>query len=198
MPGEQDKFLAGVNQKKSDAWKELYRFFYGALCNYAHGIIGDEGEEEDIVQECLVAVWKSGIFFQEMRALSTYLYRAVYHNSLKYLRDKQVRQGRLKQLQIEADEVEDCDFYDAVEEDVVRNLRMVMAELPEQRQRILLLSLEGLTIQQIATQLGISINTVKTQKKRAYALLKERLKQDYLLLFIFFPVAVTHPGRFRI
>ena len=49
---------------------------------------------------------------------------------------------------------------------------------------VLLLSIDGLTVQEIADQLNISINTVKTQKKRAYVFLKENLKQSLLLIYI--------------
>ena len=28
-----DKFIQGINNKDPRAWKELYRFYYGALCN---------------------------------------------------------------------------------------------------------------------------------------------------------------------
>ncbi|WP_462429643.1 RNA polymerase sigma factor, partial [Butyricimonas virosa] len=45
-------------------------------------------------------------------------------------------------------------------------------------------SLEGYSVQEIALQLEISINTVKTQKKRAYSFLKENLKQYFSLLLL--------------
>ena len=84
---------------------------------------------------------------------------------------------------VQAEEEEDV-FYQAIEEDVIRKLRMVIALLPEQRQTILRLSIDGLSIQEIASQLGISANTVKTQKKRAYLFIKENLKEYFGLLLL--------------
>ena len=72
----------------------------------------------------------------------------------------------------------------AAEEDVIRKLRAAIALLPDQRKTILQLSLEGYSVQEIALQLEISINTVKTQKKRAYSFLKENLKQYFSLLLL--------------
>ena len=82
MPN-QEKFLQGVNSKDPHAWKELYRSFYGALCNHAIGIVSDKTIAEDIVQECLVTIWKSSLHFQDVKILSSYLYRSVYNNTLK-------------------------------------------------------------------------------------------------------------------
>lgn len=181
----QEKFLKnGINQKESDAWKELYRYFYGTLCNYTTKIVVDETVAEDIVQECFISIWNSSLHFQEMKALSVYLYRSVHNNALKYLRDKNVDNQRLQRWSKEQDDVEDVDFYQAVEEELIRKLHVVIDQLPEQRKNILLLSIDGLTVQEIADQLNISINTVKTQKKRAYVFLKENLKQSLLLIYI--------------
>ena len=113
-----------------------------------------------------------------------YLYRSVHNNALKYLRDKNVDNQRLQRWSKEQDDVEDVDFYQAVEEELIRKLHVVIDQLPEQRKNILLLSIDGLTVQEIADQLNISINTVKTQKKRAYVFLKENLKQSLLLIYI--------------
>ena len=169
----QEKFLKGLNH-----------YFYGTLCNYTTKIVVDETVAEDIVQECFISIWNSSLHFQEMKALSVYLYRSVHNNALKYLRDKNVDNQRLQRWSKEQDDVEDVDFYQAVEEELIRKLHMVIDQLPEQRKNILLLSIDGLTVQEIADQLNISINTVKTQKKRAYVFLKENLKQSLLLIYI--------------
>lgn len=181
MSIDDNKFLEGINQKRANAWKELYNSFYGALCNYSRGIIGNEGNEEDLVQECLISIWKSELYFQDIKALSTYLYRSVHNNSLKFLRDRQVIKKRMNDY-FQDNITEETDLYSAIEEEMIRKLRNVIAELPEQRRKILLMSLEGNTMQRISEVLNISINTVKTQKKRAYALLKERLKKDLSII----------------
>lgn len=181
MVSDQQKFLKDINLKKSGAWEELYRHFYGALCNYATGITADRLISEDIVQECLITIWKSDLIFTEIKALTVYLYRSVHNNTLKYLRDCNTSSRHLKKWQDEQD-VDDADFYHAVEEEVIRKLNTAIANLPQQRQKILLLSIDGFTVQQIAEQLKISVNTVKTQKKRAYSYLKENLRQSYILL----------------
>lgn len=179
-----DKFIQGINNKDPRAWKELYRFYYGALCNYSSSIINETSVAEDIVQECLIMIWKSDLNFQNIKILSSYLYKSVYNNTLKYIRDKKVEDKRKSEWSSTLSETEDDIFYMAAEEDVIRKLRAAIALLPDQRKTILQLSLEGYSVQEIALQLEISINTVKTQKKRAYSFLKENLKQYFSLLLL--------------
>lgn len=181
---EQQQFLSGVNQKKPIAWKNLYRYFYAALCAYAERITGNSSAAEDIVQECFISIWNSPVVFDEIKALKVYLFRSIYHNSLKYLRDAQVDSNRLQIWQELQQEGADEYFYQAVEEEVVRKLNLLIADLPLQQRKVLELSLTGMTIQAIAEKLEMTANTVKTHKKRAYAYLKEHL-QD---LYIYFPL----------
>ena len=45
-----------------------------------------------------------------------------------------------------------------------------------------MLSMEGLSNAEVGEKLGISVNTVKTLKKNAYAVLRQGLSKEYLLL----------------
>lgn len=177
------KFIEDINRKNTTAWRELYRSFYSSLCNLSFNISKDKNCAEDIVQECFISLWHSDLLFTDIRPLKVYLYRSVYNNTLKYLRDRNVNLRRLENYYQEQDMEEEL-FYQIIEEEIIRKLRNAIAKLPEQRRRILELSLEGLTVQEIAYQLNISENTVKTQKKRAYAYFKRTLG-SYLLLFFF-------------
>ena len=82
-------FIQGVNLKEDQAWKELYNYFYAPLCCYSARLIGDEDAAEDIVQGCLLRLWRSSLCFQDIKIITSYLYRSVYHASLNFLRDRQ-------------------------------------------------------------------------------------------------------------
>lgn len=183
MYNDKQKFIEDINRKNTTAWRELYRCFYASLCNLSSHISKDAHCAEDIVQECLINLWHSDLSFADIRPLKVYLYKSVYNNTLKYLRDREVDLRRLEGYQ-QVQETEEEMFYQAIEEEIVRKLRAAIAELPEQRRRILEMSLDGLTVQEIARQLDISENTVKTQKKRAYAYFKKTLG-SYLPLLLF-------------
>ena len=61
---------------------------------------------------------------------------------------------------------------------MVNHLRMSLSRLSQRQREVLELSMEGNSIEGIAEQLHISINTVKTFKKRAYLLLKKMYQNE--------------------
>ena len=75
----------------------------------------------------------------------------------------------------------------AIEESVIAKFRSVLSELSDQQRQVMNLSLEGLKVREIAQLLEVSENTVKMQKKRAYAYLRERMGMVWgILLYSFF------------
>ena len=55
-----DHFIENVNKKREGAWRELYRRFYPALCNYALKIVKDTDVAEDVVPGGIYPFIKSG------------------------------------------------------------------------------------------------------------------------------------------
>ena len=172
------KLVYRLNHKDDKVWEELFNSYYESLCNHAYRILLDESVTEDIVQEVFVKLWDGRAVFENEKALTVYLYRSVTNNALKYLRDRDVEEVRLK-LWSE-------DFSSVVREEVLRKLRELIELLPEERKKIILMSMEGMSGEEIATQLGVTIHTVKQQKYRAYKFIKEQLGSYWSVAMIFF------------
>lgn len=183
-----DDFILELNKKKERAWKKLYYDFYPALCAYSSRILNDRSAVEDIVQECLIKLWDSSLKFPDISALTAYLYRSVYNRSLNSVRDRANAKRLLQEVTDSELPDEDRAIELAIEEVVVGKLRSVIAGLSVQQRNVLNLSMEGLKVKEIAERLGISENTVKMQKKRAYAMVRERMGKVWgILLVTFFP-----------
>ena len=169
MALNEQEILRGVNQKDLKAWETLYASYYAALCSYADGIVKDSDTAQDIVQDTLIRTW--------------YLYRSTYNNALFHLRTQASRQNILRKMVAEEVELPDEQFALTVREELIRQLYVYIEDLPEERKKILLMSIQGHSGNEIADLLGISINTVKTQKNRGFKYLREKLK-DSVLLFL--------------
>ena len=83
-------------------------------------------------------------------------------------------------------EMTEDDFSSVVREEVLRKLRHLIDQLPTERRRIILMSMENMSGEEIAKQLGVTINTVKQQKYRAYKFIKEQLGDHWVIALYFF------------
>ena len=183
MALNEQEILRGVNQKDLKAWETLYASYYAALCSYADGIVKDSDTAQDIVQDTLIRIWNSDRTFPDIKELTWYLYRETYNNALFHLRTQASRQNILRKMVAEEVELPDEQFALTVREELIRQLYVYIEDLPEERKKILLMSIQGHSGNEIADLLGISINTVKTQKNRGFKYLREKLK-DSVLLFL--------------
>lgn len=171
-----DIIVAGVNRKDEKTWGDFYDRFYAALCVYVAKMLPVPDAVEDLVQDVFISVWEGKRTFDDIKELTNYLYRACYNNTLLYIRNNQIHDTILSSL-AEEDNSQDEDMIYAltVKEEIIRQLYFHIEELPAEQRRIILLRIEGHTWEEIAERLGISINTVKTQKSRSYKFLREKL-----------------------
>ena len=185
-----EDYLSGLNAREEGAWKAFYDEYYSALCAYAAKFVGAAEDAEDVVQDTCVRIWESGKVFATKRELGLYAYKAVYTNALLLVRRRSARERALREMpEVEEAEMPDDAFAEAVREELVRQLRARIEELPEESRKVMRLALEGLSGNEIADRLGISIHTVKSQKNRSFKILREKLAGTYYLslLCLLFP-----------
>lgn len=197
MSDKDDLIVAGVNQKDKGIWRDFYDRYYAALCSYVEKILFLTDAVEDLVQEVFISVWEGKRTFSDSRELTNYLYRACYNNALLYIRNHQIHDSILNGLPQEEDfEDEEMLYALTVKEEAIRQLYFYIEELPAEQRRIILLRIEGHSWDEIASRLGVSINTVKTQKSRSYKFLREKLANSsysVLLALIFIRNRAMHP-----
>ena len=172
-----------IAQGNLKAFKEMYENMFHSLCLYGYKMIPNEDVVRDIVQESFISVWNKRAEFNSLVGTKSYLYAVVRNNILNHIRDS-------KTVSIEThsvtDEGVDVDFNAQIlKEESYKLVRDAVKNLPDQTRRIIMLTLNGCSNQEIADELEISINTVKTLKKTGYAKLREKLqKHIFALLFI--------------
>lgn len=167
---------------------ELERVFgqyFKALVLFAAHYFPQQEECESLVQEAFVALWENRLEFPNELALRAYLYSIVRNKALNLLKHQKVEQTYINRI-LEEKEAEFYHMKSVIQEEVRRLVMEAVDSLPEQSRKVCLLNLEGLNNQEIAEQLGISLNTVKFHKKNAYQMLREQLKEHFCLLFFFY------------
>lgn len=177
--------INGLTRGDMQAFRALYEHFFVALCIFARGLGQDRQQAEDVVQDVFYRLFNDHRLFENVASLKSYLYGAVRNGCLNNLRDEKRRRQRdnnyFEQL---GDEGWGSNL--AVEVEVDRQLLTLLRELPPQCRLIFEHTLAGLTSEQIAQLMNLSIETVKTQRKKAKRILKERYALLYKSLTILF------------
>lgn len=165
----------------------LYRHFYRALVVFAGHIAGDLRVAEEIVQDTFVKTWQKRNQFQSTGALKAYLYNAVRNGSISHLRHAQVERSRIEALEAEFSEMQTDENGELQlhREEIYRQLLQAIDQLPAKSRELFLLSIQGKTSTEIAAEMGISPETVKKQRQRGIARLRELLPPEALLMLFF-------------
>ena len=167
--------------KKTFEW--IFKTYYRSLCFYAEGMVGEKAAAEEIVSNFFLKLWENREIIHITTSLQAYLYKSVYNNSLKYLEQLKVLQKYREQATYMID---NRDLFQPqsgsnplsimISQETVNEIEHAIDELPEQCREVFTLTrLEGLSYQEVAEKLGISINTVRTQITRAMAKLQKSL-----------------------
>ncbi|MCK0147142.1 RNA polymerase sigma-70 factor [Arenibacter sp. F26102] len=173
-------------------YKAFFNLLYTPLCLFSNKYIEDLDTSKDIVQDVFIKIWEDKIEFQNENNIKSYLYTSVKNKSIDYLQTKQYRlKDRLSIQNLEKLESEDFFSREVVIIETSIIIERAINTLPNKCANIIRLSFKNLSNIEIAMELGISLNTVKTQKKIGYKRLKPLLK-DYVALVAFLFGVGTH------
>lgn len=159
-----------------DVFDRLFDRHYTSLWSFAFHYVKDKDIAEDLVQEAFIQLWDHLKGFDSFAAIRVYLFRNVRNAALDYLRHDKVRNRNRTELNVWLqNELREPLERKIIEEEVFGSMYDAIYKLPEQTRKIVLLTLEGVSNPKIAEQLKISVNTLKTLKKRAYQYLRNEL-----------------------
>ncbi|MCK0136062.1 sigma-70 family RNA polymerase sigma factor [Arenibacter sp. S6351L] len=152
----------------------VYKKHYREFCLLSNSYVSSSDLARDIVQDVFIEILMNPKS-TEISNLKGYIW-----NSVKYASIKQIKETKRLTPIYENILVEDL-FEDEPRKDVDLgpNLRSAMDKLPEQCKNVFeLCALDGQKYQSAADSLGISVNTVKTQMKKAYRILRINLSDS--------------------
>ncbi|GAB3879057.1 RNA polymerase sigma-70 factor [Hymenobacter segetis] len=168
--------LAGSSEPAFDA---MFTRYYAGLLRYAKSLLPYPTDAaEDVVADLFVAVWTQRAQLAVQGSLASYLYAAVKHRSFDKLRQQRrtpiEAEHDLPLTQPEAAYLQPDQLLDYQE--LNQHLLQLIERLPERTRQVFQLHRDGgLTYEEIATLLALSINSVKTHMFRALRFLKSAL-----------------------
>ena len=157
-----------------DAFEVLYNEHSGrvyALCLRLMG--GEQSAATELMQDVFVRAWRSLAKFRGESAFSSWLHRLTVNAMLENARSEKRRVARVLPME---DTSQIGAFAPGDSPELRIDLERAIARLPEgARVAFVLHDIEGFQHQEIATQLGIAVGTVKAQLHRAHKLLIQAL-----------------------
>ncbi len=167
------------------AFKHLFAQEYSKLCRYALTFLSDSHQAEDVVQETFIRIWERQRDIIASPNARFYLISAVRNNCITALR-------KLKKQNIvftdTTPEPEPEIHFTALQQKEAERERTgkIAAALdllpPKCREVFLLIKMQGLTYQQAADTLSISVKTVENQMGKALKVLRENVLLLFMLL----------------
>lgn len=164
--------------------REGNRFAYAALLQRVTPVIraflrkhlGDRADNEDLLQEILIAIHQSSHTFNTKRSFQAWMFAIARHKLQDYLR-MHYRNRALREAH--AEEISQAIHKPEPASPQAREMLDDMLEmLPEKQRRIVrLMKLEGYTARQVAERMQISVPAVKVSAHRAYRALARHKKR---------------------
>ena len=175
-----------VAEGDREAFTCLYHRYFYYLFTLAMRYIKDESEAEDVLQQVFIKLWQmrdSGAIKDNVRG---YLFAMTRNSIMNYVRDKNRLLQRNYRLSQEIGEEEQDIWVIADKEDLISEMKKAIEALPPQQKRIANLRCEGLSNQEIASRLHLSLNTVNSHYTKGLKALKTALSALMSLTLIYF------------
>ena len=175
-----------IVQNNDLSFAEIVQTRQRMVYNTALGIVQNEGDAEDITQEVFLKVYEKLDSFRHEANLSTWIYRITVTTSLDFEKQKkrQKRGGMLKRVFGADADIDAPDFdHPGVALDKKQDAAVLfkaISKLPQnQRIAFLLHRTEGLTNNEVAKVLNISLQAAESLQVRAKANLRGLLQGYY-------------------
>lgn len=175
------------------SFTEVYALYFPRMLRFARTYIIDKEDAENVVQDIFIYLWENRSLLEGLRSPQAFLFTLVKRRSIDFLRKRlqiSYEEGTLEEVEnhefqyklYSLEAFEESKFSD---EEVERLLHEAIERLPERCRQIFIESkLNNKKYQEIADEMGLSLQTVKNQVMIAVHKLREDLK-DYLPILVF-------------
>jgi RNA polymerase sigma-70 factor (ECF subfamily) len=182
--------VARVVAGRAEAFRVIIQRYNRRLYRVARGVVRDDAEAEDVLQEAYVRAFAALPRFRAESTLSTWLTRIVMNEAIGRLRLKRregeleaaAENGDLRVIMFPGVTASPDPETAAARGQVRRLLEQAVDDLPEPFRLVFVMrDIEDLSTEETATSLSIRPETVKTRLHRARRLLREALDEKLSL-----------------
>lgn len=168
LPVEDDRqIVKRIAAGDRQALSELYGRYQRPLFHYLLQLTPDYGLAEELLQDTLVAVWKSARSFEERSSVLTWLFgiaRRQAHNTLRQRKLSFVDVSALEEMAATEPEPEAFTLASIARDELLAAFKQLA---PLHREVLVLILVEDLSYEEAATILAVPVGTVKSRLSNA-------------------------------
>ena len=183
---DESELVTELQAGSETAFDWLVTHYHGPVYNLILGMVGDSADAADAAQEVFLKAFKGIRHFRQGSSLKTWLYRIAIREALNSRRWFKRHLGKNVSIDAEPEEghaaieVEDLSatpFDQLAAQEIQSAVQGALQEVPEVfRSAVILRDLEGLSYEEVAEVLEVSVGTVKSRILRGRRALKEILQ----------------------
>ena len=179
------EFVSELQSGSDAAFDWLVTYYHASVYNLAYGILSDPADAADVTQEVFLCAFKGIRGFRHGSSLKTWLYRISVRQALNHRRwcfrhhrdqvsiDAGPDEG---DLSMHLTDAEPNPFEQLATRETQAVVRKALSTVPPLfRSAVILRDLEGLSYEEIAEIMEVSVGTVKSRILRGRRLLREAL-----------------------
>ena len=182
-PFTEAEALSDLQRSQESGLDYYFQRYYTQLTFYIQSFIHNPVAAQEIASDAFVKLWHYRSSIASPSKVKALLFRMCYNSSIDYIREQKTATRRLHNVPSPEATTQHTTLEKLVTSETYQRLYQLLQTLsPRSRQIFFRYYFQNKTLGQIASELGISINSVKTQKLRALQLL--RRSQNLLTLLI--------------
>lgn len=178
--------IDGLHKDNENSLISIHRLFNRKLLLFAKRYVKNLEVAEELVSDSFVKMWNNRYSFHTEEKLKAFLYICTKNACLNHLRHPNVSESLDVILNTEFDLSDEIDVYTKmIHSELIIEINKQVLNLSHRQQEVFNMTFfEGLSTNEIADKLNISLDVVYANRSRAIAILRNRFKMsDYNYVF---------------
>ncbi len=167
-------------------FQKVFDIYYNPLCRFAAGYLQDTDDAQEIVQQVFINMWQNRETINPQGQIRSYLFTSVKNRCLNHIRDRKKFRSYYLDVEVEL-EIPVLEKDNLLEKDIEKQLAETLDKLPEKCRKVFMLCrFEDMKYKEVARKLDISQKTVEAQMSKALRILREELKDIWILIIFWY------------
>jgi len=175
--------MCSLREGDHKAFEYIYLHYFETLTRFLSSLLRSQEEACEIAQEVFITLWEKRELFDEKKGVRRYIFKLAKYHVLNHF-DHQKVHKKFEDF-IQTDDICDLSADEIMQiEETIQLVTYAVKRMPERQREIFRMSrTQNMSYEEIAKELGISVNTVKFHMKKVLKELRELLSLFFYFVY---------------